>query len=126
MSNPCDDTGDPHLDHTMTMFWFSGQDMQQSNMGTAQHSTTPLQYNSEDHHLQSWQGKDRVLELNTNIRSGDGQWYSVVLDECRTGQLSEANSIFCMVCQHVKNIFCYEYKVATVPPTMSRSKKLLS
>ena len=86
-------------------------------MGTAQHNTNPLLHNSEDHHLQSLQGKDRVLELNTNIRSGDDQWYSVVLDQCRTGQLSEANyKLLHGLPTREKITLWYEYKDEPINP----------
>ena len=45
-------------------------------------------------HLQSWTGKARVLELKQNLRSGEDQWFSSVLDECRLGALQEDNYNF--------------------------------
>ena len=99
MSNPWDCTGDPYVDLMMSMFWLRGKDEE------------------EDHHLQTWQDKERVLELNTNIRSGDDEWYSEVLDQCRQGQLSEANYNFLHgLPTREKITFWYEYKDERVKP----------
>eukprot|EP00973_Karenia_brevis_P007756 1053164-Karenia_brevis.AAC.1 len=48
----------------------------------------------EPYHLQPWKGAERVLELDTNIRSGEDKGFSEVLDECRKGQLSDSNYNF--------------------------------
>eukprot|EP00973_Karenia_brevis_P048855 6777046-Karenia_brevis.AAC.1 len=73
MSNPCDVTGDPCVDFTMNMFWFNPK---------------------QDYDLQPWHGGKRVLELTTNIRSGEDKWFSEVLDEMRLGKLSIDNYNF--------------------------------
>ena len=39
--------------------------------------------------LQCWRGKERVLHLSTNLRSGVDKWFSDVLDACRLGCLPE-------------------------------------
>ena len=41
------------------------------------------------HALKMWPDKSRVLHLNENLRSGEDQWYSALLDACRVGRLGE-------------------------------------
>ena len=66
--------------------------------------------NTKDH-------KHRVLELNTNIRSGDDRWFSDVLDECRRGELSDANYRFLHGLPTTAPIsFWYAFKDAAVQP----------
>ena len=45
-------------------------------------------------HLQPWRGESRVWELSQNIRSGEDEWFSEVLEQCRQGELSQANYNF--------------------------------
>ena len=82
----------------MTMFW-NGAANEDTTKGVSLASTydgeqSQNRHIRSEHVLQPWQGMERVLELNTNIRSGDDKWFSQVLDECRQGQLREANHNF--------------------------------
>ena len=47
--------------------------------------------NAAHYMLQEWAPKERVLELSTNIRSGEDEWWNEVLEQCRRGELSEDN-----------------------------------
>ena len=51
-------------------------------------------YDIEDLSLQPWTGRERMLHLDTNERSGADTWFAEVLIECREGALSEANYNF--------------------------------
>ena len=80
MSNldPSKKSGDPRVDLTLDMFWYSGENK-----------------------VQAWRsGRDgaarraRAWGLSTNMRSGEDERLSTVLNECREGKLSEANYNF--------------------------------
>ena len=47
--------------------------------------------NAAHYMLQEWAPQERVLELSTNIRSGEDAWWNEVLEQCRRGELSEDN-----------------------------------
>ena len=87
MSNPLQTTGDPRAEWMLAMMWRAPSDDKTMDMDE------PL-YKESHHHLQCWQGKSRVLELTTNIRSGEDQWFAEVLDQCRRGNLSIDNYNF--------------------------------
>ena len=82
MSNPFENNGDPYVEECLPIFWQDRADSVDKTSLTSRF------------HLQHWSPGKRVLELNTNIRSGEDAWYSQVLDECRMGCLSEANYNF--------------------------------
>ena len=76
MSNPAKTPDDPFAQRTLDMFWYSGEDSQLEG----------------NYNLQAWgRGLPRIWELSTNIRSGEDEWLSAVLNECRDGNLSEGN-----------------------------------
>ena len=77
MSSPKKSTGKPHADRTLTMFW-----------------RRALPEDEHNDHLQSWHGHSRVWELSQNLRSGEDEWFSEVLDQCRVGDLKEENYNF--------------------------------
>ena len=81
MSNPCKTDGNPYADLTLSMFWH----------GPDENAT---ESSFSNFHLQPWTEKARVLELNQNLRSGEDEWFSSVLDECRLGALQEENYNF--------------------------------
>ena len=100
MSNPFEKAEDSRGNVIVSMVW----------------STSPGD-EMKNHHLQPWQGDSRVLELNTNIRSGADEWFSEVLDECRRGALSEVNYRFLHGLKTNAPIrFWYAFKDATVKP----------
>ena len=53
--------------------------------------TTGDEMNVVSFMLQEWDAGKRVLELSTNIRSGNDTWWNEVLDQCREGNLSQDN-----------------------------------
>ena len=67
-SNPLNCIGIPDVDRTMVMFWHKSLGDDASNF-----------------HMQAWQAGARVRELNQNMRSGEDEWFSEVLDQCRLG-----------------------------------------
>ena len=77
MSNPKKSSGNPHADRTLTMFW-----------------RRALHEDEHNDHLQSWHDHNRVWELSQNLRSGEDEWFSEVLDQCRVGDLKEENYNF--------------------------------
>jgi len=72
--------------------------------------------------LQRWSNNERVLQLSTNIRSGEDAWWNEVLEQCRLGALSEDNynwmhgfpaKTSISAAQHP---FWYEFRKASEPP----------
>ena len=76
-SSPTKSTGNPYADMTLNMFWRRAR-----------------QEDEHNDHLQPWRGRCRVWELSQNLRSGEDQWFSEVLDQCRVGNLEEDNYNF--------------------------------
>ena len=98
MSNPLEGSGDPRVDSMMHMLW--------------------LPRSLQDRaHLEAWAGESRVFELNTNIRSGEDKWWSGLLDDCRQGNLSEANYNFLHGLPTKEPItFWYEFRNTSIKP----------
>ena len=94
MSNPCETTGDPHVDLTLSIFWLACKTSSTDASELPETNTAHEDATLNSLHLQPWQGNERVLELNQKIRSGEDVWFSNVLDECRVGKLSDANYNF--------------------------------
>ena len=94
MSNPCDTNGDPLVDLTLSIFWLAGKTSPADVSELPESSTANNNETLETFYLQPWHEKARVLELSQNIRSGEDVWFSNVLDECRIGNLSDANYNF--------------------------------
>ena len=72
--------------------------------------------------LQRWGNNERVLQLSTNIRSGEDAWWNEVLEQCRLGALSDDNynwmhgfpaKTSISAAQHP---FWYEFRKASEPP----------
>ena len=90
-SNPEKCDGDPNVDRTINMFSAKSLESDTSNM-----------------YLQPWRGESRVWELSQNIRSGEDEWFSEVLEQCRQGELSQANYNFLHgVQEHAPVNFCF-------------------
>ena len=62
---------------TMSSLWCQPLDISQSS--------------AVNYTLQEWAPNERVLQLSTNIRSGEDQWWNEVLEQCRHGCLSDNN-----------------------------------
>ena len=54
------------------------------------HSNSDVE-NAAEYGLQEWADSEWVLQLSTNIRSGEDEWWNAVLEQCRQGELTQDN-----------------------------------
>jgi len=54
------------------------------------HSNSGVE-NAAEYGLQEWADSEWVLQLSTNIRSGEDEWWNAVLEQCRQGELTQNN-----------------------------------